>query len=125
MNAITAYLVYIAIAISLTIWVGNTLYKRGRIFLIESFNQNEEMADSVNHLLITGFYLLNFGFICFFLKFGEKPTNLTESIEYVSTKEGIVLLVLGAMHFFNMFNIAKMRKKSQAKKNQNLTNTNY
>ena len=114
MNTVIAYFTYIAISIATTIWVGRTLHKNGRIFLVESF-KNEEMADSVNHLLVVGFYLLNFGFVSLFLKFGEKPNDLIEAIEYISTKEGVVLLVLGALHFFNMFNISKMRKKAQAK----------
>jgi len=116
MNTVIAYFTYIAISIATTIWVGRTLHKNGRIFLVESF-KNEEMADSVNHLLVVGFYLLNFGFVSLFLKFGEKPNDLIEAIEYISTKEGVVLLVLGALHFFNMFNISKMRKKAQAKAN--------
>ncbi|PCJ60605.1 MAG: hypothetical protein COA79_08525 [Planctomycetota bacterium] len=116
MGTITAYLVYIFIAISSTIWVGRTLHKRGRVFILESFNGNEEVTDSVNHLLIVGFYLLNIGFVCLFLKYGNPPTNTIESIEYISTKEGIVLLVLGFLHFFNVFNIAKMRNKALHKK---------
>lgn len=32
-------------------------------------------------------------------------------IEFVSTKVGLVLLVLGAMHFFNLFNFDRMRRK--------------
>ncbi len=73
------------------------------------------MADSVNHLLLVGFYLVNFGFVSLFLRFGVKPTGAVDGIEYVATKVGVVLLVLGAMHFFNMFNIAKMRKKAKSK----------
>ena len=34
-----------------------------------------------------------------------------EGIEYIATKLGVVLLVLGAMHFFNIFNFDRMRKK--------------
>ena len=72
------------------------------------------MADSVNHLLVVGFYLINVGFISFALRYGMKPTNAQEAFEFVSTKLGVVLLVLGAMHFFNMFNFDKMRRKGTA-----------
>ena len=82
MNTVLAYLTYIVLSMAMTIWVGRTLHKRGRIFLVESFT-NEEMADSVNHLLIVGFYLLNFGFVCLFLKFGDKPNDLIEAIDMV------------------------------------------
>ncbi len=69
------------------------------------------MADSVNHLLVVGFYLINVGFIAFALRFGVKPGNTQEAFEFVSTKLGFVLLVLGGMHFFNVFNFDKMRRK--------------
>ena len=35
------------------------------------------------------------------------------AFEFLATKLGVVLLVLGAMHFFNMFNFDKMRKKAR------------
>lgn len=57
------YIVYIALSIPLTIWVAHTLYKNGRIFLIDSFRGNERLADSVNHLLVVGFYLINIGYV--------------------------------------------------------------
>lgn len=69
------------------------------------------MGDAVNHLLVVGFYLINVGFIAFTLRCGDKPTDLQSMIELLSTKLGVVLLVLGAMHFFNMFNFDKMRRK--------------
>ena len=112
-TAIITYTLYIIISVGLTYWVGKTLYTNGRIFIVESFRGNEEMADSVNHLLLVGFYLVNFGFVSLFLRFGVKPTGTVEGIEYVATKIGVVLIVLGGMHFFNMFNIAKMRKKAK------------
>jgi membrane-bound ClpP family serine protease len=112
-TAIITYVLYIIISVCLTYWVGRTLYANGRVFIVESFRGNEQMADSVNHLLLVGFYLINFGVVSLFLKFGEKPTGTVEGIEYVATKVGVILIVLGGMHFFNMFNIAKMRKKAK------------
>src|SRR6185369_14961551 len=87
----------------------------GRIFLIDAFHGNEAMADSVNHLLVVGFYLINLGFVSLFLRYGDKPTTAVEAVEYFATKFGIVLLSLGAMHFFNMFNFSKMRDKAKRK----------
>ena len=105
------YIAYTIISIAMTIWVARTLHRNGRIFLVEAFGGKEEMADSVNHLLVVGFYLINFGFILLYLRFGTKPETVVEGIEYIATKLGVVLLVLGFMHFFNMFNFNRMRKK--------------
>ena len=115
MHATLAYITYIVLSIGLTVWVGRTLFRNGRIFLVDAFHGNEPMADAVNHLLIVGFYLLNIGFVSLFLRWGVKPTGGVEVIEYVSTKIGVVLLVLGGIHYFNMFNIAKMRRKAKNK----------
>tara|TARA_B100001013_G_scaffold329816_1_gene244372 strand:+ start:216 stop:629 length:414 start_codon:yes stop_codon:yes gene_type:complete len=112
-TAVWIYIFYTIISIAMTIWVARTLHKNGRIFLLEAFKDNEEMADSVNHLLVVGFYLMNFGFILLFLHYGVKPENLVEGIEYIATKVGIVLIALGITHFFNMFNFDRMRKKGR------------
>src|SRR5882672_4088809 len=105
------YLIYLAISIALTVWVARTLHKNGRVFLVDAFHGNELLADSVNHLLVVGFYLINIGYVTLALKYGDKPTTTQESIEFLSTKIGLVLVVLGVMHFFNLFNFAKMRRK--------------
>lgn len=113
-HTITAYLIYLPVSIAMTVWVARTLHRNGRVFLVQAFHGREDMADSVNHLLVVGFYLINLGFIAFALRYGTKPNGWQETIEFLSTKLGVVLLVLGAMHFFNMFNFDKMRRKGLA-----------
>lgn len=110
------YLIYVVLSISITVWVANTLFKNGRLFLVDSFGGNNEIADAVNQLLRVGFYLVNVGFVSMYLRFGESPTTVVEAIEYISIKVGVVLIVLGAMHFFNMFNFAKIRSKGLRQK---------
>ena len=109
-TAIT-YSLYLAIAIPVTIWVARTLHKNGRVFLVDCFKGNAEMADSVNHLLVVGFYLVNIGFVSLFLRLDSKVQEITGIFEALSGKLGIVLLVLGAMHFMNLFIFSKMREK--------------
>jgi len=111
---ITAYLVYLAISIALTIWVARTLHKSGRIFLVDSFLGNEKLAGSVNHLLVVGFYLINVGYVTLALKYGVVATTAQECLEVLSTKVGLVLLVLGFMHFFNLYVFTRMRKRGLA-----------
>lgn len=113
-HTVTAYLIYLPVSVAMTVWVARTLHKNGRVFLVQAFHGREDMADSVNRLLVIGFYLINLGFIAFALRYGDKPTGWQEMIEFLSTKLGVVLLVLGGMHFFNMFNFDKMRRKGLA-----------
>lgn len=112
MYVVYSYIAYLTISIGLTIWVARTLMKNGRVFLIDSFLENEALADSVNHLLVVGFYLVNFGYVSLALKYGVRPTDLSEAIETLSTKVGVVLLVLGAMHFFNLYLFSKLRRRA-------------
>ena len=106
------YLLYLTISVCLTVWVARTLHKNGRIFLVDSFLGNTALADSVNHLLVVGFYLINIGYIALALKHGDKPTDLQGLLEVLSTKIGVVLLVLGGMHFFNLFVFSRMRRRA-------------
>jgi len=110
------YLSYLIISIAMTIWVARTLSKNGLVFLIDSFHGNERLAESVNHLLVVGFYLLNIGYILLALKTNKDINSLRMAIEFLSRQVGIVLLVLGILHFFNVMVIAQWRNKSINKK---------
>jgi len=103
------YLVYLGTSVALTVWVARTLHKNGRIFLVDSFLGNEPLADSVNHLFVVGFYLVNIGFVTLALKYGDKATDAQTALEILSTKVGLVLVVLGIMHFFNLAVFSGMR----------------
>ena len=107
------YLLYLGISVALTIWVARTLSKNGRIFLVDVFRGNAELADSVNHLLVVGFYLVNLGYVALALKLGYVIAGVQGSIEALSEKVGVVLLVLGAMHFFNLYVFSRMRRRSR------------
>lgn len=104
-----SYLVYLAISLSVTVWVARTLYKNGRIFLVDAFHGNNELAGSVNHLLVVGFYLINVGYVTHALTTDRNIDNFRNAIELVSTKIGTILLVLGAMHFFNLYIFNRLR----------------
>ena len=106
-----AYLLYLLIAIGITIWVARTLSKNGEVFLVQCFGHNEILAQSTNHLLVVGFYLVNIGFITLTLSIGAEPTTLAEGMRFLSSKVGLAILVLGGMHFFNMSAIAHFGRK--------------
>jgi len=113
MNTIVVtYLVYLMVSVGLTVWVAQTLHKNGRVFLVDVFHGNESLADSVNHLLVVGFYLINFGYVTLALKIGYAVTDARASIEALSWKIGLVLLVLGAMHFFNLLVFSRIRQRA-------------
>jgi len=91
---IITYILYLKVSIWITFWVGYSLYKNGRYFLVEAFN-NEELADAINRLLLIGFYLVNIAYML-------PITNIAQIIETVCSKVGMIVFVLAVMHFFNL-----------------------
>jgi hypothetical protein len=113
---VLTYLCYLGISVIMTIWVARTLHKNGRIFLVDSFLGNQPLADSVNHLLVVGFYLINIGFVTLALRYGDRPTDAQTALEILSTKVGFVLVVLGLMHFLNLYVFSKLRHRGTHQK---------
>lgn len=95
------YLIYLAASAMLTVWVGRTLYRRGRAFLVSVFKE-EGLADSVNHLLVVGFYLINFGAVALLINAGGTPASVADMLQETVTRLGVALLIIGTMHFFNL-----------------------
>jgi hypothetical protein len=104
------YITYIVISFFITVFVSRTLSKNGEIYLIDGFNGNVELASSVNHMLVVGFYLLNLGFVLLLMQAGRRIIDIQSMIIYLSSNIGLVLLVLGVAHFVNMFVIHKFRE---------------
>ena len=107
---VATYLLYLPISVALTVWVAQTLFRNGRVFLVDVFDGDQGIADSVNHLLVVGFYLVNLGYVTLALKVTGGISTMTGSIEALSLKIGFVLLVLGAMHFLNLYVFTRIRR---------------
>ena len=110
---ILTYALYMPLTIALTIWVAKTLFTNGRIFLVDIFHGNELLADSVNKLLVVGFYLINIGYAVYTLQIFGEINNAQMVIEKLSVKLGAIILILGGMHFFNLFVFFKLRKRAK------------
>jgi hypothetical protein len=108
-----SYAVYLVISLAVTVWVARTLHKNGRVFLVQAFRGNTELAGSVNHLLVVGFYLINVGYVSQALTTTRTVDTVRDSIELVSAKTGTILLVLGVMHFFNLYVFNRLRRHGQ------------
>ena len=111
-STVTTYGLYLIVALPLTVWVTRNLFRNSRIFLVDCFHGNESLADSVNLLLVMGFYLINFSFVALYLKLTDEVQEVRGIFEALSGKLGVVLLVLGGMHFFNLLVLTKMRKRA-------------
>ena len=104
------YLIYLLLSVGITVFVGQTLHRHGRLFLIDVFHGNVHLADTVNHLLLVGFYLTNIAFVLLMLRSPSTPADRLAVATLLSDKFGIVLTTLGAMHFFNVAVLLAVRR---------------
>ena len=112
-RSVIAYVLYLLIAIPLTIWVGSTLSRNGRVFLVDVFGGNGELAEAVNKLLVVGFYLLNLGVVALYLRIGDTLANGRAIVEVLSVRMGVVLLMLGFVHLTNVYVFTKIRRRGR------------
>src|SRR5947209_18107897 len=106
------YFIYICASVLLTIWVGDTLFRNGRPFLVSVFKE-DGLADSVNRLLVVGFYLVNFGAAAILINTGGEPPSVADMLKQTVTRIGVVLLVLGFMHFNNLMILRAIRRRDK------------
>lgn len=105
------YLVYLPVAILMTIAVSNVLFKNGKIFMYDIFHQKEDIASATNSLFKIGFYLLNIGFAMLIVYMTSIATT-EDLIVKLSTKIGSFAIYLGIMLMLNLFLFMKGRRRS-------------
>lgn len=110
---VPTYATYLLLTVPLVLWVGSTLRRNGRVFLLDVFDGDEELATAVNSLLVVGFYLVNLGYVSIALKVGAQVATATQAIEALSLKVGTVVLVLGVLHLGNLYVLNKLRRRAQ------------
>lgn len=113
---VATYVAYLLVAVPLTIWVASTLSHNGKVFLADVFAGKEDLAEAVNRLLVVGFYLINLGFVMLYLRVNDAVPDLTGLFETLSVKIGIVTLVLGVIHFCNVWVFNSIRRRSHMEK---------
>src|SRR6266567_3211336 len=111
-KSVLTYLLYLLIAVPLTIWVGGALRRHGEVFLVDVFRGDESLARAVNRLLVIGFYLLNFGYLSLYMATSKEITTGRQVMEQVSTKVGAVAMVLGAIHIGNVWALNAFRRRA-------------
>jgi uncharacterized membrane protein len=106
---IISYLVYLAITYIVTVHIGLICYRNG-IHYIRLELIDEQISWSVNRILLTGYYLVNMGYVSLMIYRWEKISSITEMVSSISYKTGCIIMLLGIMHFINMSAIYLARK---------------
>jgi hypothetical protein len=109
---VSTYLLYLAVTVPLTVWVGRALARHGDVFLVDVFQGDTRIAHAVNQLLVIGFYLLNFGYLSYFMASTTDVEEGRQLMEVLATKVGGVALVIGLVHFANVWCLNAFRRRA-------------
>ena len=99
---VPVYTTYLIATVALCAWLARTLYRNGALFLRDVFDDRPELAEAVNHLLVTGFAMVNLGYGFFMMKADQANTS-TDAFEILARKLGLLLCSLAAVHFVNLY----------------------
>ena len=110
------YVPYAAIAITLTVWLARALSRHGEVFLHDVFPQKPVLATAINQLLVIGFYLVNLGWALLLLRANEVEAQVhtpTDAIALLTTRLGMLLLLLGVAHLANLYVFHRVRRGAE------------
>ena len=107
-----AYAIYLPISLGLTTFVSQHLFKNSKIFMLDIFNQKEDIAMATNKLFKIGFYLINIGFALKIIKI-YSISGYTNLVEVLSAKVGGFSIYLGVVMVLFILFFLKGRKASR------------
>jgi hypothetical protein len=111
-NAILVSLIYVVVAVGLTVWLARTLFHNGTAFLHDVFADKPELAEAVNRLLVTGFYMLNLGYALYILR-ASRGYDGFAAVQFLVNRLAILLVTLAGIHFVNVFVFWRIRARRE------------
>jgi hypothetical protein len=111
-NAIVVSVIYVAVAVGLTVWLAKTLSENGAAFLHDVFADKPELAVALNRLLVTGFYMLSLGYSLYILR-ASRVYDGFEAVTFLINRLALMLVSLAALHFVNVFVFWRIRSRRE------------
>lgn len=108
---ITAYIIYGLLMFYIIYFLGRAFHQNGRVFILRLYRGNEAGTDSINNLLLLGYYLFNSGYVLLLLKTWEPVLHIQQLIASLSRHIGLLVIMLALMHYMNMLVIYILSKK--------------
>jgi len=99
---VLSYCIYLTITYWVTVHVGLRFYRHGRLYILNLFRNNETLTDTVNRLLLLGYYLLNLGYAAVMIRFWDSVTTWAALLAGLCSMIGTIMLTLAFIHFVNM-----------------------
>lgn len=85
--------------------LGHTFHKNGRVYMLSLFRKDEHLVDSINNLLLLGYYLLNLGYASISIIYWPEIGSMADLISCTATNAGRMIIMLGVIHYCNMFGL--------------------
>lgn len=112
---IVVYLVYAAVAVGLTVWLARTLFRSGAVFLQDVFSDRPGLAEAINRLLVTGFYMLNLGYALYIIR-TEAGLDAFGAVRTLVNRLALLLVSLAVIHFVNVLVFWKLRARGEERR---------
>ena len=113
-----AYAIYVIGVTGATLTVARMIFRHSKVFILKGNGGAEAPANATGSLLRTQFNLTAVAAMLLLLRFADTNTSLinttrpgsaTELFEALSLKLGVMLLVIGALHFLTLRVINRVR----------------
>lgn len=108
---ISVYMVFLALMVFIIVYVGRYFYRNGRVFILSLLKGNVALTDSINKLLLTGYYLLNIGYSFIKLRTWPRIISLEQWLSSLAENMALLILLLAGLHYVNMLVIYLFAKK--------------
>lgn len=110
---ILSYALFSVLTIYIIFWVGRIFHRNGRIFILSFFNQREDITDTTNNLLLIAYYLFNIGYAIIQFSYWQVVQNINQILMSTLHKTGLLVLILGLLHYNNMLVIYLISKQQK------------
>lgn len=108
---LTAYLIYFLFTILIIVKVGKICYQNGNIFMAQLIPKHQDLGQKVNQILLLGYYLLNIGYCAITIISWEQIRSVTQLLEIITSKSALIIIIIGILHYCNIFIITNYIKK--------------
>lgn len=108
-NAVRVSVIYIVVAVSMTIWLAGMLYRNGLELLRQRDDQQPLLAEATSRLLVIGFALFTLGYAFLLLRVEGEMTGI-DALQFLVQRLGILLVSLGLIHLLNTLIFLRFRR---------------
>lgn len=109
MNQLT-YILYILISSAIVLIVGELCYRNGKIYILNYFPTAVNFGNNINKLLKIAYYLLNIGLAIWSLQSITEILSFVAMILEISKRLSTILLIIGILHFINIYTLYLIHK---------------